>query len=254
MSALRSPYILICTFMILCGQANAAWVASIRKDEMTDEKIGTVISESTKGAGLFGKQYSMVVRCRSEDMDEPEIYINWEQILRDGGDVSVRFDSDKSFSIYTSISTDNDATFVGGNDKVTLLHLMKKKNELRVKTEDFRGTDTQTGHFSLIGFNAAYSEACQWWEDARRAESDRIAKEKLRLETLRETRLKSYPEIEIRLTKQLEDALTLDEKVHLIASSYEITNEFDLLVIKSRLEQGLPVDGKTLDSMGMFSR
>jgi hypothetical protein len=147
--------------------SNAAWKSAVSNDEMTNEKIGTVISSSIKGNNWIGIPYSAVVRCRSSNYSELDIYINWGEFITDHASdyIQFRFDKDKLFKVEANPSTDGSASFVKTSSGVMKIHeLMKQKTTMRVRTTDYRGVSTQVGKFSLNGFSSAYNKSCGWWE------------------------------------------------------------------------------------------
>lgn len=145
---------------------NAKWKASISNDEMTDVQIGTVISSSTKGSNWIGKPYSAVIRCKSSNYLELDIYINWGEFITDHASdfIQFRFDKDTMFKVEANPSTDGSSSFVKNEKNISnVINLMKQKNIMRVKTTDFRHVSTQVGKFSLSGFTSAFKDACGWW-------------------------------------------------------------------------------------------
>jgi hypothetical protein len=145
---------------------NAEWKASIGNDEMTDEKIGTVISLSTKGSNWIGKPYTVVVRCKSSNYLELDIYINWGEFITDHASdfVQLRFDKDEMFKVEASPSADGSSSFIRNEEDINnVVNFMKKKSIMRVKTTDFRQVSTQVSEFSLSGFSSAFDNACGWW-------------------------------------------------------------------------------------------
>ena len=145
---------------------NAEWKASISNDEMTYEKIGTVISSSTKGSNWLGKPYSAVIRCKSSNYLELDVYINWGEFITNHASdfIQFRFDTDTMFKVEANPSADGSSSFVKNEKNISnVINLMKQKNVMRVKTTDFRHVSTQVGKFSLSGFTPAFNNACGWW-------------------------------------------------------------------------------------------
>lgn len=144
-----------------------AWRGYIQVDEMTDEKIGFARSESYDNANMF-------VQCRNDGL---YVAINWGELLsisEDSEEVEFRFDKEEPDSMTFRVKLKQsyvsggleivDSIFKSDNVKSNkLVKLMKKHNELLMRTTDFADR-YMTVKFSLSGFSAAYKEACGWWE------------------------------------------------------------------------------------------
>ncbi|MCF6264531.1 MAG: hypothetical protein L3J24_13210 [Xanthomonadales bacterium] len=114
MNIRTSQFVMLLSVIFSPLSVNAEWKASINNDEMTDAKIGTVISSSTKGSNWIGKPYSAVIRCKSSNYLELEVYINWGEFITSHASnlIQYRFDKDTMFKVEANPSTDGSSSFV----------------------------------------------------------------------------------------------------------------------------------------------
>jgi len=169
---MRFLFLMSLIFCLVSTSFAGQWYFSVKRDEMTDEKIGYAYTEAVKGEWL-GRKYVLFVRCREKK--PKEVFISWHQFLNkyvDGMTVMVRFDKNKSEDYWCSPSSDGTATFFQTNfskysqsDALEIIEKLKKHTQMRAKTADFRGVPTETALFSLIGATKAINKACSWHYD-----------------------------------------------------------------------------------------
>lgn len=158
--------IIILNILLFPLIAKAEWTGTIQNDEMTDEKIGIVTSPSVKGANWIGKPYSIIVRCKSSNYLDLDVYIYWGEFVSDHASnfIQLRFDKDPMLEVSSNPSKDGSSSFlIDQKDIDNVIMSMRTKSVMRAKTTDYRQASTQVGIFSLNGFAPTFEKTCGWW-------------------------------------------------------------------------------------------
>jgi len=136
------------------------WTTSTNTDPLTDKSVYVAFLDADRGAGRFGEQINMVVRCKG---NKTEMYIQWQSYLgMDSAEVTHRVDKDKAVTSYWDVSTNHKSAFL--RSPVATLKRMASSESFIANVTPY-GESPVTAVFDTKGAEAALQdirEGCGW--------------------------------------------------------------------------------------------
>lgn len=148
---------MLATLLCLPLKLGAQWSAHKEFDKISGLKIHRITTPANENTRYNFRNKYLIIQCHEQG--NINVLVDWNDYLGSGiVPVEYRIDEKPSENVDSSASTDGTATFLPATN-MTIPQLIAG-TVFVVRARDYRGTPTETGTFSLIGFTKAFADAC----------------------------------------------------------------------------------------------
>lgn len=154
--------------VVTAALSTSRWTRTVKINPLDDTKTIALSMNATSGTSALGDPITLIARCQSQ---QTEVYVIWRDYLGNDGpdsrsqwkEVTVRVGRSKARVERWSISTDSEATFVGGWGGDFLKELLDQ-DRLVLQTVPY-GENPVTAIFDVQGLRPVLgelAETCSW--------------------------------------------------------------------------------------------